>query len=190
MLLTFAASSNAQTRKEQTPYLPKWAVKTNTIYWASATPNLAFEVGLAPKWTLDVQGGYNPFTFSEGKKTKHWLVQPEVRWWTCERFNGHFFGLHAHGGTFNMGGKELLPGAFKALKDNRYQGEYYGGGLSYGYHWILKRRWSIEAEIGVGYTHMRYDKYDCGNCGTWRGEEKKNFVSVTKAAVSLIYVIK
>ena len=32
------------------------AVKTNLLYDATATVNLGLEVGLAPKWTLDLSG--------------------------------------------------------------------------------------------------------------------------------------
>ena len=39
------------------------AIKTNALYWATSTPNLGFEVGLAKKITLDVSGNYNPWKF-------------------------------------------------------------------------------------------------------------------------------
>ncbi len=35
-----------------------------------------------------------------------------------------------------------------------------------------------------------YDKYDCPKCGEWKEKNDKGYFSVTKAAVSLIYVIK
>lgn len=70
------------------------AVKTNLLYDASSTINLGTEIGLSPKWTLDLSANYNGWTFSENKKWKHWLAQPEARYWLCERFNGHFVGAH------------------------------------------------------------------------------------------------
>lgn len=57
---------------------PKIAVKTNLLYDATSTFNLGFEFGLGKKWTLDVSGNYNPWTFSENRKMKHWLIQPEI----------------------------------------------------------------------------------------------------------------
>ena len=50
----------------------KIAVKTNALYWASASPNLSAEFGLAPRWTLEVGGGLNPFTFKDNRKWKHY----------------------------------------------------------------------------------------------------------------------
>lgn len=160
-------------------------VKTNVLYDATSTLNLGVELGLSPKFSLDISGNYNPWTFSDNKKLKHWLVQPELRYWLCEKFNGHFFGLHAHIGEFNMGGIKLL-----GMEKYRYEGQAIGAGLSYGYQWILSNRWSIEASLGVGYTHLDYDKYYCETCGDKLGGEKKHFVGPTKAAVSLIYIIK
>ena len=33
------------------------------------------EFGLRHRWTLDISGNYNPWTFSGNRKMKHWLVQ-------------------------------------------------------------------------------------------------------------------
>lgn len=67
------------------------ALKTNVIGDAALSPNVAVEVGLAPKWTLDVSGQFNAWTVGNEHKWKHWVVQPEARYWLCERFVGHFF---------------------------------------------------------------------------------------------------
>ena len=72
-------------------------IKTNIAHWATASPNLGVEIGLGRQTTMDISAGFNPFSFSGGKQWKHWLVQPEFRWWTCERFNGHFLGAHLIG---------------------------------------------------------------------------------------------
>lgn len=166
-------------------HLPVVALKTNALYWATTTPNLSLELGLARKLTLDILGTYNPWEFSGDKKVKHWLIQPELRLWTCERFNGHFFGLHGHYAEFNMGGVKML-----GFEHNRYQGHLYGGGISYGYQWIISNHFSVEATIGVGYARIKYDKYECGECGAKLKEDTKNYWGPTKVGVSLIYVIK
>lgn len=170
---------------KQSLYMPEFAVKTNALYWATTTTNLSFEVALSKKYTLDVLGTYNPWEFSNNKKLKHWLVQPELRYWLCERFNGHFFGLHAHYAEFNVGGIKQL-----GMEHYRYQGNLYGGGISYGYHWILNKRWSIEATIGAGYAHIDYDKYKCEKCGTKIKEDNKNYWGPTRVGLSLVYIIK
>lgn len=70
----------------------KVVLKNNLVYDALLTPNLSVELSLGKKWTLDTQVGMNFFFYESdatagGYKTRkwsHWLVQPEIRYWTCE----------------------------------------------------------------------------------------------------------
>ena len=166
-------------------------VKTNLAHWAAAgTPNIGIEFSFNRKYTLEIGGGYNPFNFSDTKKAKHWIVMPELRYWLCESFNGHFFGVHALAGEYNMGGWDIPIGRLSKLKDYRYEGFAYGGGLSYGYQWILYPRWNFELNLGAGYVYLTYDKYPCVKCGSKIGSNHKHYFGVTKAAVSLIYFMK
>lgn len=165
--------------------LPSVALKTNALYWATTTPNIGIEFALSKKFTLDISGNYNPWSFSDNKKLKHWLVQPELRYWPCERFNGHFWGLHGHYAEYNVGGIKML-----GLKGHRYEGKLYGAGISYGYHWILNNRWSMEATIGAGYAHLDYDKYRCEKCGTKIKDDTKNYWGPTKVGLSIVYILK
>lgn len=166
-----------------------FALKNNLVYDATTTPNLGMEIGLGKKTTLDISAGYNPFNLKDGKKLKHWLVQPEIRFWTCEKFNGTFFGVHALGGQYNIAGIKLPFGIFPNLKDHRYEGYMYGGGISIGHQWILSKRWSLEASIGAGYARMHYDKYKCEKCAPKLETGNFNYWGVTKAAISFIYFI-
>lgn len=160
-------------------------VKSNLLYDLTTTINLGMEVGLAPKWTLEVPVNYNPWNLGTDKKFKHWLVQPEVRYWFCERFNGHFLGLHGHIGEYNVGGIKLI-----GLEKYRYEGNLYGGGLSYGYQYIINKRWSIEATIGIGYTYLDHSKFLCERCAAKLYDDTKHWFGPTKAGVSLIYILR
>lgn len=163
-----------------------FALKTNLLYAATLTPNLALEVGLGKKTSLEIGGGYNFYESDNGKRWKHWLVQPEFRYWLCERFNGTFLGVHALGGEYNFAKIDLPFSVFKGLKDNRYEGHFYGGGLVVGYQWILSKRWNLEVSVGGGYVRVHYDKYDCATCGSSVENDVKNYWGPTKAAVSLL----
>lgn len=185
-LLTAGAMASAAQTQEI-------AVKTNALYDATATINAGVEVSFHPKWSFDISGNYNPFTFSGGKKWKHWLVQPEARYWFCEALGGHFVGAHLLGGTYNFGHFDadfkLLGSDFSKLKDYRYQGWYTGIGIAYGYSWLLAKHWNLEAEIGIGYIYTRYDKYECAGCGRKVEENRHhNYFGPTKLALNLVYV--
>ena len=164
-------------------------LKNNVVYDALATPNLGIELGLGRATTLDISGNYNPFEKSSGKMFKHWLIQPEFRYWLCERFNGHFFGLHSGYGEYNISGVRI-PFQNKSTQEHRYEGWATGIGISYGYTWILGKRWNLEANIGAGYIYTKYDKYECKTCGRFKGNQKKHYFGPTKAGISLIYIIK
>lgn len=169
------------------------AVKSNLLYDALANVNAGMEFGLAPKWTLDVSGDFNAWDRSHDRRWKHWLVQPEVRYWFCDRFSGHFIGFHAHGGQYNTGGLKngisFLGSDLSRLSDYRFQGWFVGAGVGYGYAWMLSRHWNLEGEIGVGYAYTKFDRFRCAGCGKKVEEGKSHhYVGPTKAAVSLIYV--
>lgn len=171
----------------------KVAVKTNVVYDAAANVNAGVEFGLAPKWTLDVSGNLNAWDMSHGRKWKHWFAQPEFRYWFCDRFSGHFLGMHLHGGQYNVGGLEnsisFLGTDFSRLGDSRFQGWFAGAGIAYGYSWILNKHWNLEAEIGFGYSYTKYDRFECVGCGIKVEENMDHhYVGPTKAAINLVYL--
>ncbi|MDO5522461.1 MAG: DUF3575 domain-containing protein [Bacteroidia bacterium] len=167
----------------------KNTIKTNIPYWFTATPNLGFEFALGEKVSLEVSGGFNPFKFGDTKQLKHWVVWPELRYWPCETYNGHFFGFHAVGGQYNIGGWDLPIDRLAGLKDRRYEGNALGAGLSYGYQWILSDRWGLEFTVGAGYARFNYDVHALGENGQKLGENKKNYFGPTKGALSIVYII-
>lgn len=169
------------------------AVKTNLLTDGLLSPNLGVEIGLAPKWTLDVDGQLNAWTLSGNRRWKHWALQPEARYWFCDRFAGHFVGAHIHGGAYNIGGIDgrlhFLGTDARKLERSRYQGWFVGAGVAYGYAWILGRHWNLEAEIGIGYSYTRYDRFRCAGCGKKVEEDKPHhYVGPTKAAINLVYL--
>lgn len=169
-----------------------FALKSNLVADGLMNINFGAEVGIAPRWTIDVSGEFNGWTLSHGRRWKHWAVQPEGRYWFCDRFAGHFVGIHAHGGQYNIGGFDGKYNLFgtdaRKLKNSRYEGWFVGAGVAYGYAWILGRHWNLEGEIGVGYSYTHFDRYRCAGCGKKLENNKShNYVGPTKAAVNLVY---
>ena len=166
------------------------AVKSNLLYDVTGTMNLGVELALSRKWTLDIPVNYNPWKPDNGRRLRHLGVQPELRYWFCESFNRTFIGVHGHYASFNVGGWPDWPFISENMQSKRYQGYLYGGGISIGHSWILGKRWSIEASVGLGYAHIVYEKYPCATCGTKLKDTSKNYLGPTKASLSIIYVIK
>lgn len=174
-------------------HLPRVAAKINVLYAAAAlTPNLALEVGLGGKTSLELMGSYNPWrrigTLEKNDKLVHWIVRPEFRYWFCERYNGHFLGVHAFFSKYNISGKKIPIVGFR--KENRYEGNAWGAGINYGYSLPLARRWNLEFALGVGVARLRYERFNCALCSSVIETRTKTYFGPTNASVGVVFIIK
>ncbi len=158
------------------------AVKTNAVEWAAAgTINAGVELGIAQKWSIDVDGLYNPWTFSDMRSAKMWGVQPELRYWFCRKFSGHFVGLHGQYANYDAG-----------LWKYNYDGWLAGAGMSYGYSLPLHERWRLEFNLGLGWNYMDYDKNDRVHYADdvrMYAPETRNYIGITRAGISISFLI-
>lgn len=179
----------------------RFAVKTNALYLATATPNVGLEVALGERWTFEAEGGYNPWTFDKEKnmKAKHWLVSPEFRYWFCNSFQGHFIGINGNYTQFNVGALPVpVHEAFislnqtqeQDLEKSRVEGWAVGAGLTYGYAFPIARRWNIEFTAGFGYWYSVYNQYESRKCGLFQETVKKHALGPTSLCISFIYMIR
>ena len=176
------------------------AVKTNLLYDATATINFGVEVGLGKRTSLDISGNYNGWDIdaATNRKMKHYFVQPEFRLWTCEKFNGHFFGVHALYGKYNVSGSNWFVDSGKMVSNvssvdfskSRYEGTGVGAGISYGYSLILANRWNLEFTVGGGYVYLDYDRYGSPKCSPKIESANKHYFGLTKTGVTLSFIIK
>ena len=179
----------------------KVAVKTNSLYWLTATPNVGFEFAMAPRWTFEIAGGYNPWTLDkeENIKAKHFLVTPEIRYWFCESFQGHFIGINGNYTQFNVSGSNV-PALFMPVEasgiwvddllNSRSQGWAAGAGITYGYAFPIARRWNLEFAVGAGWWYTAYDKFESRTCGLFQETIKQHAFGLTELGISFIYMIK
>ncbi len=169
------------------------------MYDATKTINLGVEIGLGKRTTLDISGNYNAWDMNgNNEKMRHMLIQPEFRYYFCEKMSGHFIGVHAHMLQYNVCGDQWLMTAFQTASNlngvseekSRYQGEGYGAGLVYGYSWAVSNRFNIEFAVGGGYVYMDYDRYGPDKCDPLWDSGTKNYWGLTKLGISLVYIIK
>lgn len=181
----------------------KIGVKSNALYWATATPNLGFEFAMGERWTFDIGGGYNPWTLDAEKnmKVRHWLVSPEIRYWFCNSFQGHFLGINGNFTQFNIGALPFaIPdlfislsgdsGAAPDLQSSRIQGWAVGAGLTYGYAFPIARRWNMEFTCGFGWWYSAYDSFESRECGLFQQAVQKHALGPSALGISFIYMIK
>lgn len=179
----------------------KVAIKTNALYWATATPNIGMEFAMGDRWTFELEGGYNPWNLdSNNMKVKHWLVSPEVRYWFCNSFQGHFIGINANYTQFNIGGlPQGMPNLFVNLNTEvpmpdlsvaRIQGWAVGAGLTYGYAFPIARRWNMEFTVGYGLWYTEYDQFESRKCGLFQQSVGRLALGPATAGISFIYMIR
>ena len=176
MLLMAASGARAQTV----------ALKTNLLGWATTSLNAGAELATAERQTAQVFFTLNPWQFSGAKRVRFWNVEPEYRWWTCQKFGGPFLGVHVLGGEYNIKNVDMPFGLLPKTREGRhYEGWYIGAGVTYGYQWLLSRHWNLEASVGLGYAYSPYKLY--GRCDRCLNKSHRNYVGPTKAALSLVY---
>ena len=168
------------------------AIKTNFLENAALTPNLGLELGLGRKYTLDMRAGYSDVSFwqsvfpDKDKQLVNATGSAELRYWFCGKFNSHFLGVHALYSRYDVKGLDI-PLLFD--RDHRFDGTAYGGGVSWGYHWMWSKRWGLEFNLGAGFAILNYDKYDCGTCDLV-GRFQKTYFGPTRAGITLVLLLK
>lgn len=177
-----------------------FALKTNLLYDATATANLGVEIGLGRRTSLDISGNYNGWYTDKdaNEKIRHFLVQPEFRYYFCERFSGHYIGVHGLASEYNVCGDQWLLSAMGSLSNNsgdrdvtsRYQGTGYGAGFTYGYCLPISSRFNLEFSIGGGYIYLDYDQYGGAKCAPYVSSGSSHYFGITKVGISLVYIIK
>lgn len=164
------------------------ALKTNLLYWATATPNIGAEVALSKHSTLSVSANYNPWTIGSDNKIQHWFIQPEYRYWLCEKYTRSYFGVHLIGGEFEVGGFKVPFGLFKRLQNHYYKGSAIGAGISYGYHFYISPHWNLEAMVGVGLVRVKYHAEPVSGAKE-RYQDRTRILPVpTEVGVSFVYL--
>ena len=123
------------------------------LYDAILMPSLEVEYRIADRWTVNLEGDMAWWN-NDGKHKCYQVatISPEGRWWFGQKqgspWHGHYLGVFGGFTWYDLeNGKE------------GYQGEAEMVGVSYGYMFPIGRRLSLEAGIGLGYMHSKYEEY-------------------------------
>lgn len=183
-----AASTDSLSR-EKKEKVEIVALKNNLAYDAILTPNLQLEFRLAPKWTIEIGAGFNPFPLKDTTfpKWRHVAVWVAPRYWMCKAFNKAFFSFNAAYVHYNVaGGKYPIGWMYKKVLDNRYQGDAVMGGLSFGWHFPISTHFSIELEAGADIGYTWYKEFECKHCGA-KKTQGGSWFALPKLGVNLSF---
>lgn len=146
-------------------------VKTNIAAWAGTIMNIAADVQVSEHLSVELPILWCPWHIGSKHAVKTFTIQPEARYWLSKPGKGHFFGVHAHVGWFNV----------KWNRD-RYQdtdGPLLGAGISYGYLLPFNEHSAGEFTLGAGYANMRYDTFYNMDNGARIDTRTKNYWGIT-----------
>lgn len=180
-----ARVSEQRIRETEQPY--RFAVRTNGLYDAFLLPTLGVEWRLNENVGIKLDGSLSWWGGNHGNVQKMWLVNPEVRWYLLDK-KRFYAGVSGSYGEYNIY-KYLLGGIVS--KDTGYQGKLWNAGLTVGYQFYLSRGFSIDFNLGLGYTRLEYDSFSMTD-GVRIYEEQnktKNLWGPTQAGISLIWTI-
>lgn len=149
-------------------------------------PSLEVEYRIADRWTVNLEGEM-AWWKNDGKHKYYQVatISPEGRWWFGQKqgnpWHGHYLGVFGGFTWYDLeNGKE------------GYQGEAEMVGVSYGYMFPIGRRLSLEAGIGVGYMHSKYEVYDPipylgGTHYVYRQTSKLDYFGPLKLKLTLVW---
>lgn len=162
------------------PYSGRYlGIKTNIAAWVGTIMNVAADVQVSEHFSVELPVLWCPWHISSKHAVKTFILQPEARYWLSKPGEGHFFGVHAHMGWFNV----------KWNRD-RYQDTdrpLLGAGISYGYLLPFNEHWAGEFTLGAGYANMRYDTYYNMDNGARIDTRTKNYWGITRIGLSVVY---
>ena len=163
------------------------SLRANLLRWATLTPDLGVEWRISHSLGLKLDGSFSWWGGNHGKVQKVWLVNPEVRWYLL-RDRRCYAGVSGSYGEYNI--YKYLPG--KLLKgDTGYQGKLWNAGVMLGYQLSLSRSFSLDFNLGLGYTHSAYDSFGMTDGVRIHKQQDgtKNFWGPTQAGISLVWTI-
>ncbi|MCD7898827.1 MAG: DUF3575 domain-containing protein [Bacteroides sp.] len=172
------------------------ALKNNLLFDLALLPNVAVEIpfGKNYRWSAEVEGHWS--WWDSGANDYHFhriqMAGLELRRWfgnkTGNPLNGWYVGAYGYGGTYDL---RLFT---NDDDDKGYLSNWsYSAGLSIGYAKPIGKRLNLEFGLGIGYFGGKYKKYDVSDCKDntfpWLSTHDRNYVGLTKAKVSLVWLI-
>lgn len=172
------------------------SVSTNIAQWATlGTMNV--EAGYAFSKHFSLHGGVsiNPFSFRNADEDERYsdLVSNErkafqykresvavgVRYWPWHVFSGWWFRAKAQLQVYDRGG---------IFGKERYQGTAIGGGIGFGYAWMVSERWNIDFGVAGWAGRTKENIYEHVNSNNVIEERTRFFIVPDEVIISVVYI--
>lgn len=163
---------------------PRWAVKTDLLYWMALAPNVEGEYYFARRWSVNLALQVAWWHMeSTDRYYQLFMATPEVRYWPGRRSAGEgwYAGLYATTGCYDLKWGE------RGYQSDKVR----AAGISCGYILPLRGRMALELGLGVGYLETEYKIYKryhpMERHYVYEGTDRTTFFGPTKAVVGLAW---
>ncbi|MEG1573940.1 MAG: DUF3575 domain-containing protein [Bacteroidales bacterium] len=159
-------------------YSQKIALKTNAVLWATVSPNISAEFVVARNLSVDLGASFNVWSPYANIKMNNFIAQPELRYWFARPMAQHFVGFTFLYVDYDMHHKGMI-----------YDGHTFGGGFTYGYDFVLNKRWNLELTAGIGLMYKWQYKYGQDEPRPSGQNDFGWFFAPVKVGVTVSYII-
>lgn len=180
-----APSVSSKSFASAKPYV--FAVRTNLLHDAFLLPTLGIEWRVSNSVGIKLDGALSWWGGKHDKVQKMWLLNPEVRWYLL---NDKRFYVGASGSYSEYNIYKYMIG--NLLKDDTgYQGKLWNAGLTVGYQLPLSRHFSVDFNLGLGYTRSEYDSFGLiDGVRVYKGRDRsKSIWGPTQAGINFVWTI-
>ena len=164
---------------------PPFALKTNLLADVAGAFNGEIEIPVGPRWSVDAEW-MAPWWLSRKNTWCYEMLSftAEGRYWLGDRqekemLQGWFTSVYANTGKYDFQNRE------KGM-----QGVFWNAGVGCGYAWNIGKGWGMEAMLGIGYLHTRYEQYNPKedySILAYRQTLKTQWFGPTRAKLSIYY---
>lgn len=133
-------------------------VKLNGLYALGGVVNPQVEFRLSEHSTFQTEIVYSPWRSINRHHMHFGIFQNEYRYFIREANDGFYVGATVGIMAFDMSKPQLTNG--RIVLQNRYcKGYGFMAGAVIGYEWRFAERWLLDAYVGFGYMHSKYNGY-------------------------------
>lgn len=171
---------------EPTPCAKGWQLSTNALEWGLLISNIQGEWDFACNWSLNMSVHYSAVNyFTSTRKFRTFILRPELRYWFGSNHRGLFIDGHVQMAAYNF----ALSHWKYRIQDVDGKHPALGGGLGIGYRLPLGKsgRWALEAAIGAGVYHLKYNRFENRHNGQLVDTRSRTWCGIDNVAISLVY---
>lgn len=163
-----------------------WRISTNVPALGMAIANISGHYDFACRWSAALSLYYSGWNYGTStRKFRTFIFRPEVRYWLRDGHSGLFVDGHLSMAAYNF----AMPSWHYRVQDVDGDHPALGGGIGIGYRLPigLSGRWAVEAQLGAGLYHLRYDRFENRPNGPLVDTRSRTWAGIDNFAISVVY---